>query len=213
MSGFGDHPTLDSLPLELLHQQLTLERKGVDASGRLFRLPGDNPDEMPSVLAARLAGGMYVAYCRDDLSESATTQLRGLTPEQTYLEDARVQNIVGASGPAWRGATYVFVERPQRHEYTLVVQREGRFVVEIQGVAAAEASSSRSTEPAAELAVETRPEFQRRGFGRQVSAAWANHQLVAGRVAFYSHDVTNIASAALARSLGVRHVFDIVGYA
>ena len=203
----------DFSPLALLHQQLALERKGVDSSGRLFRLPGENPDDMPRVLAARLADGSYVAYLRDDLPETVMAEFRALTPEQLYHEHAQVLGILGASGPAWRGRTCFFSESPRPEEYPLAVQRDGTFVVEVDGVAAAEAWSSRSTDFAAELAVETRPEFQRRGYGRQVCAAWASHQLAAGRIAFYSHNVENTASAALARSLRVQHFMDNVNYA
>jgi predicted GNAT family acetyltransferase len=85
--------------------------------------------------------------------------------------------------------------------------------VDIEGLAAAEAWSARSTDESAELAVETRPEYQRRGYGRQVCAAWANDQLDTGRIAFFSHAVENVASAALAKSLGVRHFMDNVNYA
>ena len=42
----------DFSPLALLHQQLALECKGVDSSGRLFRLPGEDPEELPLVFSA-----------------------------------------------------------------------------------------------------------------------------------------------------------------
>jgi GNAT superfamily N-acetyltransferase len=203
----------DFSPLTLLHQQLALERKGVDSSGRLFRLPGENPDDMPGVLAARLADGCYVAYFRDDLTENVMAELHALTPEQLFHEQAQVMAILGVSDPAWCGRTYFFSESLPAEEYPLAVKRNGKFVVEVDGVAASEAWSSRSTDFAAELAVETRPEFQRRGYGRQVCAAWASHQLAAGRIAFYSHDVRNTASAALARSLSVQFFMDNVNYA
>jgi len=87
-------------PLELFHQQLALERKGVDSAGLLFRIPGDNPDEMGRVLTARLADGEYVAYLRDDLPESVIDALRTLTPQQLHYEHSRVLRILGAEGPS-----------------------------------------------------------------------------------------------------------------
>ena len=63
--------------------------------------------------------------------------------------------------------------------------------------------TSQESDQAAELAVETEPEYRRRGYARQVVAAWATHVLQENKVAFYSHEVDNTASEALARSLGV----------
>jgi len=82
----------------------------------------------------------------------------------------------------------------------------------VDGLVVSEAWSSRRTDVAAELAVETLLEYRQRGYARQVCAAWASHQLTLGRTAFYSHDLENTASAALARSLGVRHFMDNVSY-
>jgi predicted GNAT family acetyltransferase len=191
---------------------LALELKGVDSSGTLFRLPGENPDDIGLVQSIHLSDGRYVAYLRDDLPEDVATALRALTPEQLHREQARVRDILGATGSGGRWRTYFFSASPRQEDYALAIQRDDRFVVEVYGVVASEAWSSRSTDLAAELAVETRPELRRRGYGRQVSAAWASHQLAAGRIAFYSHAVENAASAALAQSLGVMHLYDIVGY-
>jgi len=202
----------DFSPLTLLHQQLALERKGVDGAGRLYRLPGENPDDMAPLLAARLVDGRYVTYFRDDVPETVIAGLRTLTAEQLYHDHTQVLGILGASGSAWCGSTYFFSRIPLPEEHPLVVQRDNKFGVEVDGLTAAEAWSSRSTDFAAELAVETLPAFRRRGYGRQVCAAWASDQLAAGRVAFYSHSLENLASAALARSLGVEHIFDIVAY-
>jgi hypothetical protein len=202
----------DSSPLGLLHTQLALERKGVDDAGKLFRLPGDNPDEIGRLLTARLSNGSYLAYFRDDVPDPVIEALRALTPEQLYHEQHRVLGILEATGPAGCFRSYFFSDSPRPEEYALAEERDGKFVVEVDGVAASEAWSSRSTEFAAELAVETRPEFRQRGYGRHVCAAWASHQLVVGRIAFYSHHAENMASAALAKSLGVKHLFDIVVY-
>jgi GNAT superfamily N-acetyltransferase len=191
---------------------MTLERKAVDEDGSLYRLPGDNPDELSSVMAAHLTSGEYLAYFHRDLRESLLSRLRALTAQQIYTDESAVLAILGIAGPAWRGRTSVFTRSYDPNECPLVAPHRDRFVVEVAGVVAAEAWSSRSTDRAAELAVETRPEFQRRGYGRQVCAAWANEQRSAGRIAFYSHSVENSASAALARSLGVQHFMDNANY-
>ena len=68
---------------------------------------------------------------------------------------------------------------------------------------AAPDSELEESKQAAELAVETAPGYRRLGYARQVVAAWASHVLGEGKVAFYSHEVGNAASEALAHSLGV----------
>jgi hypothetical protein len=44
------------------------------------------------------------------------------------------------------------------------------------------------------------------------ASAWASGIAASGRVAFYSHDVRNVASAALARSLNVRFEFEVATF-
>ena len=65
---------------------------------------------------------------------------------------------------------------------------------------------------AAELALEVLPEYRRRGYGRQVASAWANHIMQEGLVAFYSHLHDNLPSQALAQSLGVVQYAASAGY-
>jgi len=199
-------------PLSLLHQQMALERIGVDDSGHLYRLPGDNPDGIPRILTARLSNGQYIAYFRDDLPRPVAASLRKLAAEELHLQVSRVLSILGSNDPPWHGRSGLFLKRPPPTEFASVVEHDGRFVLEIAGRIVSEAWSSRSTEFAAELAVETQPDFQRRGFARQVCAAWAAEQIGAGRRAFYSHNIGNTASAAVAKSLGVMPFMENVNY-
>jgi hypothetical protein len=53
---------------------------------------------------------------------------------------------------------------------------------------------------------------RRRGYARQVVAAWATYVLGEGKVAFYSHEAGNVASEALARSLGVAQYAVMTNY-
>jgi predicted GNAT family acetyltransferase len=73
----------------------------------------------------------------------------------------------------------------------------------MNGVAASRAWTQAKNAEAAELALETLPQYRQSGFGRQVAAAWGHQICSEGKVAFYSYRLDNLASAALARSLGV----------
>jgi predicted GNAT family acetyltransferase len=77
------------------------------------------------------------------------------------------------------------------------------------GDVVARAFSARENSRAAELSVETTPAHRRRGFARQVAAAWAADVVSSDRIAFYSYDFANAASAALASSLRVTFEFDV----
>jgi ribosomal protein S18 acetylase RimI-like enzyme len=72
--------------------------------------------------------------------------------------------------------------------------------------------SQEKNEKAAELAVEVLPQYRRRGYGRQVASAWANHIIQQRLVAFYSHLHDNVPSQALARSLDVVQYAVSAGY-
>jgi len=78
------------------------------------------------------------------------------------------------------------------------------------GQVVSRAWSVRESDRAAECAVETVEPMRRRGYGAQATAAWANRVLGDGKVPFYSHEAGNEPSRALARGLGLLHVFSVV---
>ena len=55
-------------------------------------------------------------------------------------------------------------------------------------------------------------EHRRHGHARRAVAAWAANVVAGGRVAFFSHRIDNVASEALARSLGVVLYAESTGY-
>ncbi|HEX7101095.1 MAG TPA: GNAT family N-acetyltransferase, partial [Nitrolancea sp.] len=97
---------------------------------------------------------------------------------------------------------YVISRLPEPAEFPDVIEHNGRFVIERDGQIVAEAWSSQDGYRAAEVEVKTHSDYRRRGYGRQVVAAWAHHVRRAGKRAFYSHLVANDASRALAKSVG-----------
>lgn len=168
---------------ELWLLELELECKGIDASGRLVRIPGANPDDLPLAYEATFVDGSITVY-------AAETKL-------------------GPDMRARRMRAYTFGSLPKVAPVDGLRRLEPE-KWEVQGVSWA--WSSRSNARAAELAVETEAEHRRKGYARAATAAWAREVLDAGKVAFYSHDVENHASAALAKSLGVLWFMDLVSY-
>lgn len=202
--------------LHLLQLQLELECKRVDTEGLLYPVPCDNPDDLSCVFVARHAAG-WTIYFRHDLPLSLRQRLKTLPAEQLWADVETVQTLLAAeriesARHIWRGSTYHFAQLPSPAETPDVIAHEGAFVMMQAGEPVAWAWSSRTNARAAELAVETKPAFRRRGFARQVAAAWARSQLQRQKVAFYSHLHDNLPSRALATSLGVVHIMDVVGY-
>jgi len=201
--------------LRLLHLQLELECKRASADGLIFRVPCANPDDISRVFAVRLATGDHHVFLAADARPELIATIRALPPATVYADEAAVLARLhpGGSGPApVRGRTYHFASPPAEANAGLVRVTPEGVGIWVDGDRAAWAWSSRSNGHAAELAVETLPAYRRRGYAQLVSAAWANVQLGAGRVAFYSHLAANTASAALAQRLGVVPLFDWVSY-
>ena len=79
--------------------------------------------------------------------------------------------------------------------------------VVVEGEVAALCHTPKALFPlAAECGVWTDPRWRRRGHAAAATAAWAEVSAGRARYRFYSHDRTNEASAAVARTLGLRHI-------
>jgi predicted GNAT family acetyltransferase len=101
------------------------------------------------------------------------------------------------------GKGYYFAHSHSREEFPDAVFHNDCYVILVSGEPVSWAWTANESKQAAELAVETAPEYRQRGYARQAAAAWANHMLGEGKVAFYSYEIGNIASEALTHSLGV----------
>jgi hypothetical protein len=196
---------------ELIRLSIGIENQ-VDASGDLRPLLG-KASALYSI--SRHQGG-YVCFYRHDLPPQVRRQLEALDAEAALKEHALVRHILARHAPCdqvFAGKGYYFAHCPSSQEYPdAVLHHEGCFVVLSSGEPVCWAWTANESEAAAELAVETVAEYRRRGYARQAAAAWAAHVLGKGKVAFYSHEACNLASEALARSLGVVHYAVVTTY-
>jgi GNAT superfamily N-acetyltransferase len=202
--------------LRFLRLQLELECKRVTPEGLIYAVPCENPDDIPTVSAVHLVTGDYHVFVAADADSDLVTAIHALPPSRVFEDRSAVLSLLrpqDAARTPVAGRTCFFSNVPKMENPTgsrVIPEGVGLWV---DGKQVAWAWSSRANRHAAELAVETDPEFRRRGFALQVVVAWAAEQLAAGRVAFYSHLLTNTASAALARRLNVQPLFDWVAYA
>jgi len=145
-------------------------------------------------------------FYRYDLPPDARRQIEALDPEVALKDHGTVRQILARYAPCdsvFAGKGYYFAHLPSPEEFPDAVFHNGCYVIQVGGEPVSWAWTANESEQAAELAVETAPEYRQRGYARQVVAAWATRVLGEGKVAFYSHEVGNAASEALAHSLGV----------
>jgi hypothetical protein len=190
---------LDSTDLIVL--SIEIENQ-IDACGELRPRAGK---ESTLFSISRHEGG-YLRFFRHDLPPQVRHQLEDLDPGVALQDHATVRKILAQHtlcDTVFAGKKYYFERRPSPAEFPDAVCRQGCYVVLVDGSPVSWAWTADSSDRAAELAVETTVPYRRRGYGRQVAAAWAAHVLGEGKVAFYSHELKNVASEALARSLGV----------
>lgn len=193
-------------PLDLIHLQITLEYQ-LSPAGQLIPFPGSS--EQARYIAYHHAGG-FVHYFRADLPGGVQATLGALPPSQLFTAAEGVWRALGEKAPCPPLETFVslyFAQIPSPQAFPAVVEQEKNLAIRVEGREVAWAWSERRNERCAELAVETHPDFRRRGFARQLASAWAYRVMQSGRVALYSHKAGNEASRLLAADLGV------VGYA
>jgi RimJ/RimL family protein N-acetyltransferase len=197
-------------PLSLIHLQLELEGIGTDCENLLFRLPGDWSNDIGYFLVVRHAEG-YATYIHHLSDPTVVAELRTLPPELAFDTAETLLRRLYGDTPDLRAcyfSTYYFARLALPAEYLDVHERAGEFVVFAGSVVVSRAWSPRANSRAAEVSVETKPDFRRRGYARQACLAWAAYHLERGRVALYCHNRDNLASRALAISLGVVHFMD-----
>ncbi len=114
------------------------------------------------------------------------------------------------------GATYIFDSSPSPISFpdvTVIKQNNNyTFVIIKDGLVVSKAFTWGENLRAAEVEVETLEDYRRKGFGKQTVSAWANWQVNNSRIAFFSHEYSNIASEILAKKLNLQKIASILIY-
>ena len=198
-------------PIDLIRLETELEY-GVALRADVIPVTDDNAADVPRLTVARHESGFLLLYA-STLPAEARAALANSDGELLFESlDGIDPNVLSDVRKSVRCCWYVIDRIPDPSEFPDVVESGGRFVIERDGQIAAAAWSAQQGTHADEVEVETAEAFRRRGYGRQVVAAWAHDIRLAGKVAFYSHLVTNDASRALATSVGARQYAETVEY-
>lgn len=190
--------------LNLIRLRLALEF-GVEPEGDILPPPARNQDGLPRVIASSFAGSGALFF-RHDVPELTRARLRSLGPQRALTDEDAVRAILAADAPSdeiWRVRWYTIHDTPPLTAYPDVIRQDGRFVILIDGQVAAQAWTVAGNDRASEVEVETLADYRRRGYARQVVAAWAADALAQGKHVFYSHLAENVGSAGVSRSLGL----------
>jgi hypothetical protein len=215
-------------PEQLISIHLRLECIGLDAQGRMTRIPGPDPDEVPRVYIAQYQKQGQVCfdrYYREDVPTQICGQLDQLASAAVLHDHPRVLSILRdhfESPGCHYGKSCVFAgfifpnEFPdtvllgeihqamtEQYDPKLDIGSRRVFGVIQDGKIVSTCQSSRENDEAGEAWVRTLPEYRRRGFARQVTAAWGNDLLAHSKIPFYSYKMENIASQSVAKNLGL----------
>ena len=197
-------------PIELTRLNVEIENQ-IDSNGDLRPRPGK--DSALLVVSHHATG--YATFFRHDLPPGIRRQIAALPPEVALDDHQAVCQILAQHTPCddvFAGRGYYFARPPSQETFPDALFQNGCYVILVNGTPVSWAWTADQSKRAAELAVETDANHRRCGYARQVAAAWANHVIGEGKVAFYSYERSNVASAALAQCLGVVHYAVVTTY-
>jgi hypothetical protein len=121
---------------------------------------------------------------------------------KTYLFPSNTANWIDPE------VTYLCKHDPKVHAFGFDHFAEQVYAIERDIRIVSACVSTRENEKCGEAWVYTNPQYRHQGFAKKVVSAWATSLLRAGKIPFYSHKISNVASCSLARALGLQPVFE-----
>jgi GNAT superfamily N-acetyltransferase len=212
-------------PIRYLHLQLRLEGKGIVEDRFIREVEAVPGEDVPLLLVARLADEKVVTYCDEALSGDLQAMLAARIANLDFpaveplLEVLREQGVQCEVG---HYKTYVFPSIPVSDRNVHCLSNDDKrvkafgfdgfagqvYVMEREGRIVSACVSTREDGKCGEAWVFTAPDHRRQGLAGKVVSAWAESLIRAGKVPFYSHKIENLASANLAKALGLQPVFE-----
>lgn len=212
-------------PLEYLHLQMRLEGKQIFNECLIRQVEVVSGEELPLILVAELMSGSLVVYYDESMSPGLRKELAARVCDTEFPKIDALLNIlkkypIGFETGHYR--TYIFPSMPSSSiEVRCLFKNSSRvkefgfdgfaeqvYVIERDGRLVSACVSTRENETCGEAWVFTAPEHRYQGLAQNVVSAWARSLMRAGKIPFYSHKIDNVASANLAKKLGLQPVFE-----
>ncbi len=204
---------------------MRLEGRGIKPN-HLMTLIEPSDDEFPLVLIVQTSDGVGATYLSEAMSIELQRELEsikevGFSGAEPIVNSLSSRGILSETNVY---KTYIFPPRYANAEASIAKRlsktdlrvkqfgfdklAEQVYVVELNGQVISACVSVRQNSESAEAWVFTSPEHRRRGYAQLVVTAWAKDMIREGHVPFYSHKKENVASACVARKLGLIEVFE-----
>jgi len=214
-------------PVDYLNIQLRLEGKEV-IHGNLLRQVEIVPDEeMPLAAVASLSTNELALYYNETLPSELCDELDRQIPDLIFPDLDPIINVLESHKfklDIGHYKTYVFPEHykdakadevklypkndPKIQAFDFGGFSEQVHAIERDGKIVSACVSAKENDRCGEAWVLTDENYRHQGLAQKVVSIWARDLMLAGKVPLYSHKITNIGSAKLARHLGLEPVFE-----
>lgn len=187
--------------LDLIRVQTQLACR-VDPAGRLSPLPGQDLGDVPRLEVVGYAGG-HVVFVRSDLSPAAQAAARAIDPGRVLRDGRQIPEELAreVGPPGTRDRRYRFAGGPP--EVSAGVTRVGEHFVVLDGTRPVGwAWTAMEHGLAQEARVGRVRDGRRRDAARGALAAWVDHTLGLGKLAFFRHPESDRWSRTVALDLG-----------
>ena len=212
-------------PLVYLQLQIRLEGKEIVDPCFLRQVEVVPGEDLPLMLLAQLADQNLLGYYAETISSPLYEKLSANIVDLEFpridslLDVLKAENIQAEVG---HYKTYIFPSIPVREVEVICFSKqdpkvntfgfngfaEEVYALERENRIVSACVSTRENNSCGEAWVFTQPGYRHRGFAQKVVQAWAESLMAAGKVPFYSHEIGNVASANLAKKLGLQPVFE-----
>ena len=212
-------------PLAYLHLQIRLEGKTLVKEHFMRQVEVAPEEQMPLMLIAQLANKELVAYYAEGISIELKKELAANLFEIVFPKVDPLLNVLQSHHLDYglgHYKTYGFPAQPSKDMNVICISKhdpnvkafgfdgfaENIYAIECNGSIVSACVSTRENEKCGEAWVYTDAQYRNQGFAQKVVNAWAASLTENGKVPFYSHKIENVASANLARKLGLQPIFE-----
>jgi RimJ/RimL family protein N-acetyltransferase len=217
-------------PLTYLHLQMRLEWKELVNEHFMRQVEVVPDEEMPLMLIAQLENKELAVYYDEAISPDLQKELAANIFDIEYPKLDLLVNVLKSHNINYEVGdykTYVFPLRPVKDMSVICLAKpdpkvqafgsdgfaENIYAIERDGSIVSACVSTRENERCGEAWVYTDVAYRNQGFAQKVVNTWAISLIEHGKVPFYSYKIENIASASLARKLGLQPVFEEISIA